>query len=150
MYIQKSSLDGNLMWLYQYDLPGMNDIVYEIIQSDGGYVVMAGKLEQPRELILFKIDNIGSVLWAKTYLFSDLTFAQTIGAPSQLVQIGNQLWLTGWGFEGSGTTDLFVMRTDLNGESESPCVDDQDITIPVIDVLNPSFYNVTMTEFEVD
>ena len=149
MYIQKSTMDGNLVWLNQYDLPGMTDHGYEIIQSDGGYVVMAGKLEEPKELVLFKIDNNGSVLWAKTYLFTGLTSAQTFGSPSQLIQVGNQLWLTGWGIAGSGTTDLFVLRTDLQGEVDIPCVETQDINIPVIVVANPSFYSVTMTEFDV-
>ncbi|MEP6794620.1 MAG: gliding motility-associated C-terminal domain-containing protein [Saprospiraceae bacterium] len=147
MYVQKTSTDGNLIWLNQYDLPGTNDFSYEIIKSGGGYVVLAGRAMPPRELYLFKIDNNGAVLWAKNYMYTDLISPLTHGAHSQLIEVGGQLFFTGWGMGTSGTTDLIIMRTDLNGEVVIPCVTSQNISIPVIAVVNPSFYNVTMTQF---
>src|SRR5678815_3113591 len=40
LYLQKTSLDGNLLWLKQYDLPGNTDFGFEIIESNNGLVVL--------------------------------------------------------------------------------------------------------------
>ena len=150
LYVQKTDLDGNLLWLNQYELPANNDVGYEMIKSGNGIVILAGKKASPSEILMFKIDLAGAVLWAKSYQFSPLVNAANVDrGMSQLIEAGNMLVFTGIGTNVSGGTDMLIVRTDLNGEVDIPCVTSQTITIPVTAVSSPTFYTVNPNAFTV-
>ncbi len=151
LYIQKTDLDGSLIWLRQYDLPGQNDWGYEMIKSNNGFVILAIKQAVPRELVLFKIDPSGTVLWGKTYQFSPI-ISSVVGdrGVSQLIEVGGKLVFTAVGTNPSGFTDMIIVRTDLNGDVDIPCVGTTPISIPEIVVSSPTFYSVTPTVFTVN
>ena len=150
IYCQKSSIDGDLIWLKQYELPGNTDFCYEMIKSDGGIVILAGRKATPVQLILFKIDLSGSLLWSKTFSFTNLTVPQVRVGGGQMMEVAGQIVFTGYGNGTSGSTDLILVRTDLNGEVNIPCMDDQDIIVTVNTIANPSFYNKSVNQFNVN
>jgi gliding motility-associated-like protein len=141
-YIQRTDIDGNLIWTYRYDIPGNNPFGYELIKSGNGYIAYTTEVSTG-EHFLFKIDDQGNVLWAKKIVFfagADIFYAQR--GNQLLVQAGNKLVMTGAVVNGSGDADLFIIMTDLDGNLSSPCV--ETITVPVTrhSVPNPVFYDV--------
>jgi|GEM_PF-2129374 len=147
LYLQKTSLDGNLLWLKQYDLPGNVDFGFEIIASNNGLVVLAENRSTPRQLFMFKVNLTGDMEWAKTYLLSEVSNSDAYYyGRNQLIQIGNQLIFTGYGSSPDHKSEMIVARTDLNGDSESPCVISDNINIGVTNISNPVFYSVDVEE----
>ena len=142
-YIQKTDLDGNLIWLKQYELPGNNDIVYELVKSGNGFVVLAHQRAAPASLIMFKIDFNGNVIWANLYQFNSIVSPPTADGPATLlIQVGNRLVFTAYSANPTGGTDLILVRTDLDGKPDQPCVQNVPITLTVNDVSNPTFYSI--------
>lgn len=142
-YIQKTDLDGDLIWLKKYDLPGNNDVNYEIVKSGNGFVVIGSKKSTPVQLIMYKINGDGEVLWAYSYDFDSIANPPTADGPvSLLVETADNLIFTASADNPSGGSDLILVRTDLNGVPDLPCVENSPVIIPVEDVSNPAFYNV--------
>ncbi|HUR31060.1 MAG TPA: gliding motility-associated C-terminal domain-containing protein, partial [Saprospiraceae bacterium] len=106
---------------------------------------------QTGEFILFKIDSDGDVEWAKIFLGPITHFSNTAdrGEP-QLIEVGNQLVFTGYTTNQGDGEDLLIIRTDLNGEVHNLCVENENVSIAVTQINNPTFYNVTPDEFSVE
>ena len=86
VFIQRTSLDGDLRWIRQYELPGPNDWADEIIASQGGLVILARNRVAPSDLLLFKVDYNGDVLWAKQFDYALNDNAVSLGSiQSQLI-----------------------------------------------------------------
>ncbi|HUR31061.1 MAG TPA: T9SS type A sorting domain-containing protein [Saprospiraceae bacterium] len=149
IYIQKTHTDGDLIWLKQYELPGQNDLTIDICKSGDGFTILSNKGDSG-EFILFKINTDGSVEWAKIFHYP-LTNASNVAdrGKAQLLQIGNQLVFTGYAIDQGSNDDIIIIRTDLNGEVQGPCVENESITIPIVNISNPTFYNITAEEFTV-
>ncbi|MGB3073845.1 MAG: hypothetical protein WBB36_00915, partial [Chitinophagales bacterium] len=143
LYIQKTDLDGNIEWIKQYELTGNTDAGFEIIKSGNGFVVLAG-VKLTNELILFKIDHDGNILWSHQFHFSDILMSKTISdiGNSQLIEVGNQLIFTSYMANANNGSDFILVRTNLNGESNIPCVENQKISIPIHNIPNYVFYDV--------
>lgn len=113
-YVIKVSNDGTLEWSKIYG--GLdNDYGYKAIQTDDGDYVIAGFTESfgsgVRDMYLFKIDSQGEVLWNKTY------GGDSIDAAFDMLETpeGGYL-LVGYTFSFSGSSDVYVICTDENGE----------------------------------
>ncbi len=146
MFVQKTSTSGTLRWVKQYDLPGGNDAVYAIAKSGNGLVLLAGQYNNSLGLNLFKIDTDGNIAWSKKIDFDTYVNATPGGkAISKLIEVGNILAFTSISRNASGEDDMLIGRTDLNGESDIPCLTTQDVSISVINISNPQFYSVTPT-----
>ena len=140
IYMQRTGLDGSLKWIKQYELPGINDWVDEIIDSDGGLVVLARNRIAPSDLFLFKTDYSGNVVWAKRYDYAYNDNAVSLGAiQSQLIESDGHLYFTAFAEE-NGNADLIIVRTDLKGVISDTCASSFDVNIPVTNVANPVFY----------
>jgi hypothetical protein len=146
LWLQKTSLDGELIWLKQYDTPGNRDLGYEIIKHDNGFVVLAVKNSAPGAFYLFKVDPEGNVAWANSYGFETgvNTFVELFGA-SQLISVGNQLVFTGYTEAANGDQNLLVIQTDSIGGFDAKCITQASIDLPVVTEANPVFYEITPT-----
>jgi gliding motility-associated-like protein len=150
MYVQKTTLDGDLVWVKQYELPHANEYGYELVESDGGIVIFDFKRTSPGTCYLVKIDFEGNVLWSKAYEFdSGINTLNHNSGASQLIQVGNKLVFVGYKDEGFGREDIIIVRTDLNGETNPSCFTVNDILVPVVAVPNPVFYNISTEETDV-
>jgi hypothetical protein len=150
VFVQRTGIDGSLIWLKHYQLPGNNNWVDEIIESQGGLVILARNRVSPSDLFLFKIDYDGNVQWAKQFDYAVNDNAAFLGSiQSQLIEADNHLYFTAFA-EGSSNNDLILAKTDLDGEIGGECMESTDISIPVLDVNNPVFYNQTpmVTDYE--
>lgn len=141
LFVQKMTIDGLLIWVKQYDLPGNVDVGYEIIKSSNGYVVYAHKRDDPGYLVLFKIDANGNLLWSNQYEFlGQINSISRHTAKSQLIQTGDQLVFTAFEIT-SGQEDIIIVRTDLNGNTNDPCINFMPATVEVVDISNAVLFN---------
>jgi gliding motility-associated-like protein len=147
VFIQKHTLDGDLVWIKRYNLPVSNDWVEDIIEVDNGYIVMGRNRVGPSDIILFKTDYDGNVIWAKSYdfRFNDTTWP-TAMVQSQIARISDYIYFTAYA-EQSGNSDLIIARVDLEGNLDDTCTVATDINIAVSDVVNPVFYSPNITVF---
>ncbi|HEX5112434.1 MAG TPA: gliding motility-associated C-terminal domain-containing protein [Saprospiraceae bacterium] len=143
IYVQRTSFDGQLRWIKEFNLPGNNDWVDELIESDNGLVIMARNRVAPSDLILFKIDYNGKFIWAKQYDYTNNDNGIAIsGSMSQLISVDNHFFFTGFAEE-NGNIDLVLIKTDLEGNITDTCDATQSIIIPSRDLVNPLFYSRT-------
>ncbi len=151
LFIQKTGIDGTLIWAKQYDLPGSSDEAYEIIKSGDGYVVLGLKAAPaPKEIVLFKINSNGDVIWSKLLDPSAMIASSTIErAASQLIEVGGNLIFTATGLSTNGSSDMLIVRTDLDGNVANECMNSVPVSVPVININTAVFYSVTPIEFSV-
>ncbi|MEP6794622.1 MAG: gliding motility-associated C-terminal domain-containing protein [Saprospiraceae bacterium] len=144
IYIQKTDLNGSLLWLKQYELPGINDEVYEMVESGNGMVLLAAAKAAPAKIILFKIDSGGNVLWARQFQFPPIitSIGNFSGKTSQLIEVGGKLVFTGYASNSNGGVNMLLVMTDLDGIVSDPCVSNQLITLAVQTINAPTFYTV--------
>jgi gliding motility-associated-like protein len=141
LFVQKTTINGDLVWVKQYELPGNVDVGYEIIKSTNGYVVFAHKRDGASYLVLFKIDPNGNLLWSNEYEFSGpVNSPARHTAKSQLIQVGDQLIFTGF-ITTSGQEDIVIVRTDLNGNTTDPCINSGPTSVSVFSVTDPVLFN---------
>ena len=141
MYIHKTSLDGEVLWTKQYEIPAAEDVCEEIITTGDGLVIM-GRTTGPNSLFLFKINYNGDVLWGKSFDFpgNENTFS-TGGTGTQLLAMDGSLYFTAW-TELNGRRDMIFVKTDSKGQLDNGCTIGQSIDIPVITVENATFYPI--------
>ncbi|MEO5905143.1 MAG: hypothetical protein ABIQ11_00340, partial [Saprospiraceae bacterium] len=146
LFLQKTSLDGNLIWISKYELFGNNVYCLGIVKSGNGYVVMCSKKSPETSLIMFKIDTDGKLLWSNTYQFPGIQEAfmnATIGirGNSKVIEVGNKLVFTGYVTHASGNNDMLIVQTDLEGKVDNLCTQSESYPIVVHSVSSPVFYN---------
>ena len=145
LYLQQTDLNGNLIWLNQYEIAGNNDWGFELINSDNGIVALVQRRAQ-REWVLYKVNYSGTVQWAKSYQFTNVNNTDSNWpSRSNLIQVGGYLVFTGWGNTSSAGGEIVVMITDLEGELVKPCVSYTTISLTATPVSNPLFYSVSPT-----
>jgi gliding motility-associated-like protein len=141
-YIQKNILDGDPIWLKQYDFPGELDWGYEMIKVDDGIIILSAQKEAPVHFILFKINFDGEVLWSRSFPTGGvINSGSPLIGDSQLIQVGDNFVFTGY------TADrVMVFQTGLDGRPLSNCILYTNFSIEVIDVPSPVFYEVFPVE----
>jgi len=76
VHILKVNDSGNLIWSRRYGLSGFDERVNSICQTDdGGYIITGRKYEPDagEGLWIFKVDNVGNLLWSKWFGDSNFT-----------------------------------------------------------------------------
>ncbi len=148
LFIQKADLNGNLIWIKKYDLPVANDWGDELIESDGGLVVLARNRVAPSNIILFKINTAGDMVWSNEYDFSLNDNATPLGSiQSQLIEASEYLYFTAYAEDG-GPADMILAKTDLEGKIQDTCSTVRPITIAVSSVVNPVIYDLFPTVYD--
>ena len=146
IFIQKTDLNGNILWLKYYKMPGISNWANEIIKSGNGFIVY-GFNHDNQALILFKIDIAGNVEWAKTYyMLTNYNSYLSGGAVNQIIEIANQLIFTSFTSDstitGSALFEMVIGRTTLTGDMISSCINQSDLHITVSEVNDPPFLSV--------
>lgn len=140
IFLQKTDLNGVLLWVKEYDFPGSNDWADEILASDGGLVILGRNRVSPSDMYLFKVDTDGNILWAYTYDFFANDNATPIGSvQSQLIEAGQHLFFTAYAQE-TGSADMILVKAGLDGRISDTCLSAQAINPVVKPVANPVFY----------
>ena len=138
-YVQKFTIDGDFLWLKEYDFPGNNDWAYEMINQPDGLVIMGAQKAAPQQFILFKIDFDGNFVWATSFPTGEpINTSSPLIGDSQLIQIGDKLVFTGY-----TASHVLLIMTDLRGKPLNACIPYQSISIPVNTISTAAFYSVS-------
>ncbi|MCF7811967.1 T9SS type A sorting domain-containing protein [bacterium] len=118
MWLVKTDNNGDSLWAYKYGYRN-DEECYSMIQcSDGGFA-LAGKYDPggvswDRDMLLLKTDEEGDSLWSRRFGGSGNEYCQSIKqTPDGGYALGG--WTTSFGM--NGTSDMWLVRTDTNGDS---------------------------------
>jgi len=114
IFLIKTAANGNVQWAKTYGGTD-DDRVYSVQQtSDGGYIV-AGTTWSfgagSADLFLIKTDANGNIIWAKTYGGTYYEYASSVQQTSD----GGYIVVGGTSSFGAGSPDIFLIKTDANG-----------------------------------
>jgi gliding motility-associated-like protein len=141
IYVQAFNLDGDLIWIKQYDLPGTNDWVDEIVSTGNGFLIMGRNRLPPSDIFVFKINHAGELLWANKYDFALNDNSVTIGGlQSQMLLLGESVFFTA-AAEENGNADIILVKFSADGSVSDTCSSVTPANIPVNSVASPEFYN---------
>ena len=120
VFLIKTDADGNVQWAKTYGGTG-NDVGWAVQQtSDGGYIV-AGETRSfgagLSDVFLVKTDASGNIIWAKTYGGTGNDLAYSVRQTSDGGYIVAGLTRS----YGVGGEDIFLIKTDANGNISSSC-----------------------------
>ena len=113
VWLVKTDSNGNAEWNMSYVKHNWNDLSSVQQTSDGGYVFV-GSTGIPSDIWVVKTDSNGNIEWERTFGGSEDDTG--IG----ILQTGNNGYLVVGGTEsfGKGNDDIWVIKTDLNGNQE--------------------------------
>ncbi|MBI4645976.1 MAG: PKD domain-containing protein [Bacteroidia bacterium] len=115
-YLIKTAASGNVQWSKTYGGTDA-DVAYSVKQTpDGGYIVLGetknfGSGWGNADIYLLKTDASGNLEWAKVYGGYENEQAREI----QVCTDGGYIIAGTTNSYGSGTSDIYLLRTDING-----------------------------------
>ena len=117
LFLQKTTLNGQLVWLKKYDVTGFNyatETAKEIVSVSDGYVILGKNGGGTDSDFILKTDKNGNVLWAQRIHFTgNYPFAYS-KSQSQLLTDGDALYFLGSAYEGQKNAAIFA-KMDRNG-----------------------------------
>jgi len=130
----KTDANGNVQWAKIYGGTDWDEARSVQQTSDGGYIV-AGYTRSfgagGGDLFLIKTDANGNVQWAKTYGGGSYDHAFSVRQTSD----GGYIVAGQTGSFGAGSFDIFLIKTDVNGNISSSCGIVQNVNPTVYDIL---------------
>ncbi len=130
----KTDANGNVQWAKIYGGTDWDEARSVQQTSDGGYIV-AGYTRSfgagGGDLFLIKTDANGNVQWAKTYGGGSYDHAFSVRQTSN----GGYIVAGQTNSFGAGSSDIFLIKTDANGNISSSCGIVQDVNPTVYDIL---------------
>jgi uncharacterized delta-60 repeat protein len=135
IFLVKTDANGNIIWSKTYG--GTNqDFARSVRQtSDGGYIVAGWTYSfgvGTYDAFLIKTDANGNIIWAKTYGGASYDYAHSVRQTSD----GGYI-VAGYTYSfGAGYYDIFLIKTDANGEIDS-CSIVRNV-IPTVNTVSPT------------
>ena len=132
-WIQYQPADAPVLWSKSYTLPGIENHYISLESANGGnhLATLNGVFGKST---LMKIDTSGSILWAKTYApdSAQYSWLNRIMPTSD----GGTLAVGGLNFDNSTRSNLWLLKTDGNGNIRGCCAQNQvvevtDFPVPV-------------------
>jgi hypothetical protein len=112
---------GNILWAKEY-----GDSLYQEAQSvmqtaDGGFVVCGSRdftSNGNYDILLFRTESSGNIVWSKTYGGNkgEGSYTVNLNADGTYVLSGYTNSM-GYGHRGDDSTNIFLMKTDANGDT---------------------------------
>ena len=142
VYVQKATLDGQIIWLKEYNFPGQNDWVNEIVKTGDGFAILGSNRIAPSYIIIFKINKAGDVLWGRKFDRDQNDNTVSVGGvSSQMVAVGDEIIFTAYS-EQSGSYNMIIGGLSTDGDIKDDCDIIETIDIPVREVKNKTYYFV--------
>ncbi len=150
-FLQKTSLDGDLLWVKRYDTPVPAGTLASDIQrvSDGYIIIGAVQSSGIWTKIFVKTDFDGQVLWAKQipsagFSASNIN-ALTLGQ-HQSVLVNNALYVAATTTD--FTSDIVLLKMTTDGELGNNCTPVLPLDIQGVAVANPANLPFQLTYIE--
>ncbi|MCB0662709.1 MAG: T9SS type A sorting domain-containing protein [Saprospiraceae bacterium] len=117
VWIVRFDLDGDILW--EKTLGGSGDQKgYSIVEAQDGYVIVGdytsmGGQNNPTDIFIIKINEAGEILWTRNYgnIESDKAWKVKSTSDGNFVLVGRTENPT------TGDADMFILKTDSNGDS---------------------------------
>lgn len=141
IFLQKTTPDGEVVWVKKYDLPGSNgEVAEEIVSVPDGYVLLgSAPAGNQSSLFILKTDKNGDLLWA--YTFSDAANNElSTAAQGQLLALDDYLYFTGY-----AANRMVVVKTGPQGKISPDCTVLTETAVNVTAVPDPAAYPVTLS-----
>ncbi|MBL7775758.1 MAG: hypothetical protein JNK89_07120, partial [Saprospiraceae bacterium] len=145
IFLQKTTLDGELVWLKKIDLSEFaTEFAEELVSVPDGYVLYGRPLANTENaLFVLKTDKNGEVLWARKFQGPGRN-RMIAAAQNQLATIGNEMYATGTS-EAGGITNMFLLKISADGKISDDCPAFVPTPATFTEVLNPAHYSVNPT-----
>jgi len=114
MFLQKSTLNGDVLWVKRYHFPGWRP--KELIAVPDGYVIMVEDLNR----YLLKTDKDGNLLAAKM-LVNPQVDGPHIEVHNQMQVLDGYLFVADYAADSIGDLHTTLLKTDLNLDIEFSC-----------------------------
>ena len=133
VWVVKISAKGELLWEKSFGGTGI-DRAYDVGKTDDGAYVIVGetfsmdgdifKNNGESDAWLLKVSDMGNLLWERTFGGSDFDAARGLATTSDggFVIAGNSKSVEGELEENSGENDIWLVKTDANGNLQDQMV----------------------------
>jgi len=113
-FIMSLAADGSLLWAKTFGGPKFDPVSDVWQTADGGFMVSGTTHSYgagSSDILIFKTDNSGNLLWAKTYGGESGEYG------ARMVLTADGIAMTGQVSMGKESFDVMLLKTDLNGNS---------------------------------
>lgn len=144
IFLQKTSLDGDLIWLKKIDLPEWNsESAEEIVSVPDGYVLYGKPLSAAENsLFLAKTDKDGNLQWARKFQKGSDKAHIIAVAQNQIIAIGDAIYATGYTETAAGLKNMFLLKVSKDGQISDSCAAWLPTQATVVSVNDPVHYAV--------
>jgi len=145
VFLQKNSLDGNLLWVKRINIPealgGL--VVEEVVSVPDGFILYAFGGIAPNDLYLIKTAKNGTLQWSKKVDFGfDDTPSFLPIFQSQILVKDDHLYFMASRQGNAGEHQMVVTKTTLDGTVEGDCDFIKPVFAEISDVTNPVNFSV--------
>jgi len=143
-FLQKTSLDGELLWSKRYSTPGqLYSKAHDILRLSGGYVIIGeiSLVAGETNVIIVKTDFDGNVLWTKRLASSAVANA---GNSRHSAVILNDVLLFA-GITNDTPRDILFLKMTSDGEAGDSCAYIEPLDLHMSPVPNPVNMPIQLT-----
>ncbi len=150
-FLQKTDLDGKVIWIKKYDATGIaNEFIEEIVNLPDGFLLYGRtSFTAPSNLIVIKLSKNGDVIWGKSIDFQYFdNFNQVASGQAKAIVINEHYYFTAYTKSSSaGNEDILFFKLNRSGEIKDSCANVvSDINVQVSPVFNPTVNKVFLKQ----
>ncbi|GJM35986.1 MAG: hypothetical protein DHS20C18_49870 [Saprospiraceae bacterium] len=135
-FLTKTDLQGTPQWTRKYDIPDYDsEWVEKIVEVSDGLVMMGLSRSGDQQVFLIKTDFEGNVLWAKSYGGEEFE-GFVLTTQNNLLALGDNLVFIGQSSSFLEDEDIFLIKTNSEGEINADCVVIEDLQVVMTDIPN--------------
>ena len=132
IHLQKTDLDGNILWIKRYDL---STSILRVISVSDGYI-LSGQRALNSKYFVFKVTKNGDFVWGRELDYGPTSTPNTLSlGPDQSVAVADSLYFTGIANTGFGDVLLWKMFAD--GTMADSCGFVNSLVLQVTEIQNP-------------
>ncbi|MFN0174376.1 MAG: choice-of-anchor L domain-containing protein [Saprospiraceae bacterium] len=153
VFLQKTELNGNLIWVKRFDLlETANELVEKVISVPDGFVLYIRSREVPSDLYLMKTNKAGELQWSKKveYGLNDFVGSVISIYQSQMLMKDNHLFFIASIQESGSNGQMLVAKTKMDGSVEGNCDFIKPTLVETSDVTTPANFAVILQELPFD
>lgn len=143
IFLQKTSLDGDILWVKKYDLPDFpSERPREVVRVSDGYVLFGdirfSFFNPNNDLFMLKTDFDGNVLWTRRFDYSARDGVTVYYHQNEFLEMDGFFYFTGYSLDASGATvDWLLAKVDSEGSVGDSCAYLTPIPVETYPALNP-------------